>query len=52
MDAYFKKNYTVENFTKMNTYTPDQEKFNTYIKWRQTNPRGTYEDYRRWKEQN
>ena len=40
------KRYTVENLVKLPAYTPNREKFNSYIEWKQNNPHGTYADYR------
>lgn len=46
------KTYTVKNLTKLPTYKPNREKFNSYVEWRQVNPRGTYADYHAWVEAN
>jgi len=42
------KEYTVENLTRLPSYTPNREKFNSYTEWRQINTSGTYADYREW----
>lgn len=45
-----KGGWTVEGMTKAPTYKPDCAKFNSYVEWRQSNPHGTYADYRKAQE--
>lgn len=45
-DEMEKGGWTVEGMTKVPTYKPNRAKFDSYIEWRQSNPNGTYADYR------